>query len=118
MLTPVMIAQIKNDVLKIGYGGDPTDKSAAFTNYLVLLWRTLILVGGLATLLFLLWGALDWILAGGDEGKVSSARQKMTGAVIGLVILASTIAIVELIGGLIGIDLLDICFPGPGVTCY
>lgn len=112
-----LLAQINNPVLQAGFGGDSADGVGAFTNYLVLLWRTLILVGGLATLLFLLWGALDWILAGGEESKVSEARKKMTGAIIGLAILAASVAIVELVGSLIGIDLLRICFPGPNNPC-
>lgn len=117
MSKQTLIAQIYNPALRPKFGGTPGDGTGALTEYIVLLWRTLILVGGLATLLFLLWGALDWILAGGDEGKVADARKKMTGAVIGLTILAASVAIVQLVGALIGLDLLDICFPGPGVTC-
>lgn len=111
MLLPVLIAEIRNPVLQNGYGGQSGDGVRAFTSYIVLLWRTLIVLGGLATLLFLLWGALDWILAGGDEGKVTKARQKMTGAIIGLAILASSVVIVQLAGDLIGLDLLKISFP-------
>ena len=117
MTKHTLLAQIYNPALKPKFGGSPGDGVGALTEYIVLLWRTLILVGGLAALLFLLWGALDWIMAGGEEGKVSDARKKMTGAVIGLTILAASVAIVQLVGSLIGLDLLDICFPGPGVTC-
>lgn len=101
---------IGNYAIKEGYGrpGDGTD---ALTNYIVLLWRTLIMVGALTTILFLLWGAVDWITAGGDQGKIESARKKMTGAVIGLIILASSIALVEFVGNLVGLSLLEITFP-------
>lgn len=121
MFILTLIAQvdpISNWVLPSGYGGNANgDGVSAFTNYVVLLWRTLIIVGGMATIVFLLWGAIDWIMSAGDEGKVSSARHKMTGAVVGLAILAASVAIVDLIGTLLGIDLLKVCIPSPNGTC-
>jgi hypothetical protein len=101
---------IRNPSIPGGFGGTAGDGTGALEKYIVLLWQTLITVGGLAALLFLLWGALDWILAGGEEGKITEARKKMTGAVIGLAILASSVAIVQLVGDLIGLDLLQIQF--------
>lgn len=109
-----LIAAINNPVLQAGYGGDASDGSGALTKYIILLWRTLITLGGLAALLFFLWGALDWIIAGGEQGKVESARKKMTGAMIGFVILASTVAILTFLGELLGHDLLQITFPTVG----
>ena len=114
MTKHVLVAQIINKALPPGFGGDPADQDTAFVNYVVLLWRTLIILGGLAALVFLIWGALDWILAGGEESKIAAARKKMTGAVIGLVLLSSTVAIVTLIERLLGISLLKIEFPTPG----
>lgn len=107
-----LLAQIGNPVLQPGYG-QAGDGVGALTNYIVLLWRTLITVGGMAALVFLLWGALDWILAGGEDGKVAEARKKMTGAVVGLAILAGSVAIVELVGILLNINLLRFEFPSP-----
>ena len=114
MLIFNLIAAINNPVLDVGYGGGASDGAGALTSYIILLWRTLIVLGGLAALLFFLWGALDWIIAGGDEGKVQSARKKMTGAIIGFVILASTVAILTFVGQLIGYDFLEITFPSAG----
>lgn len=100
--------ELNNPVLPTQFG---SGGSGALTEYIVLLWRTLILVGGLATLLYLLWGAVDWIISGGDQGKVESARKKMTHAVIGLMILAASVAIVGFVGSIVKLDLLRPSFP-------
>lgn len=48
----------------------------------------LLIIGGLLLLLFLLWGGLDWLLSAGDKEKIAKAQQKLTNAVIGMIILA------------------------------
>lgn len=61
---------------------------------------------GLLTFGYMLWGALDWILSQGDQGKVESARKKITQAVIGLVLLASTLAIFFLVQSFLGVEII------------
>lgn len=61
-------------------------------------------VGMLGTLLYTLWGAVEWITSGGDKEKVGNARKKITTALIGLVVMAMAFVIVTLVGKLIGID--------------
>lgn len=61
-------------------------------------------VGGLGVVVYFLWGAVDWILSGGDKEKVSNARKKMTNAIIGLVLLALSFAIIRTIGLITGFD--------------
>lgn len=56
-----------------------------------------IIVGGLAVLLFLVWGAIDWLVSEGDKEKMSSAKGKITNAVIGLAILVAVWAIWQLL---------------------
>ena len=114
MITFNLIAQIVNPALPTGFGQNAADREIAFANYIVLLWRALIVLGGLAALVFMLLGAFDWVTAGGDEGKIKSARQKITQSIIGLALLASTIALVTLVERLLGVSLLDIQFPTPG----
>lgn len=112
-----LLAQITNPVINIpGSEAQAADKAKSgvlLAEYIAVFWRTLIMLGGLATLLMLLWGALDWITAGGDEGKIKSARQKITQSIIGITILAGSVAIVEFVGSLIGFSLLELSFPTP-----
>jgi hypothetical protein len=60
--------------------------------------------GGLAVLIFFVWGAFDWIVSGGDKEKVAGARKKMTNSIIGLVLLALSYFIVGLVGDIVGFN--------------
>lgn len=60
--------------------------------------------GGIATLLYFVWGAFDWITSGGDKEKVAGARKKMTNAIIGLVLLSLSYFIVGLVGEVVGFN--------------
>lgn len=51
------------------------------------------LVGALFFVMFL-WGGVTWMTAGGDPKQVEAARKRMTNAVIGLIIVAMSYAIV------------------------
>lgn len=68
------------------------------------------LISGLLVLMYLIWGALQWITSGGDKGKIESARQKMTAAVIGLIIVSASYAIALLVYRFLGFDGLDDLF--------
>jgi hypothetical protein len=68
-------------------------------------------------LLFLIWGAFDWLNSSGEKGKIDSARNKMTGAITGLFILASVFAIFAFLQSVFGIEILRIVLETPaGVT--
>lgn len=95
-------------------GTNPSGGASQFAQSIAVLWRTIIIIGGLAFLLYFLWGGIDWIFAGGDQGKVEEARKKITQALIGLAILAGSFVIVEFIAQAIGMDLLKINWPTAG----
>lgn len=57
--------------------------------------NALIVIGVIASLLFLLWGGLRWILSGGDKGKVDAARSTIVAAIVGLVIVILAYVIVN-----------------------
>ena len=64
-------------------------------------------VGALLLLFYLIWGGVEWITSGGDKGKTESARNKITQAVIGLIVLAASIAIFNLVQSFLGIKVLQ-----------
>jgi hypothetical protein len=55
--------------------------------------RLFILLCAIALLIYLLWGAWDWITSGGQKEMIEKAKQKITNAIIGifLVFLALTV---------------------------
>lgn len=79
--------------------------------YIAQLWKTVIILGGLAFLVYLIWGGLDWLMAGGDKGKVDTAQHKITNALTGLAILIGSYAIIYFVGGAFNLNLLQPVFP-------
>ena len=77
-----------------------------------------LIVAALFMLLYLLWGALDWIMSSGEKERLTKAQGKITNAVIGMMVV-----IVALIAfNVIAINVLHIvgecagggfCFPLP-----
>jgi amino acid transporter len=58
-----------------------------------------IVIAGLTLLTFLLWGALDWITSGGEKEKVQKAQNKITNAVIGILLIFAVIIIFGYLAG-------------------
>jgi len=67
-------------------------------------------ISALLVLFYLIWGAFSWITSGGDRGKIESARNKITAAVIGIVIVASSYAILLLTLQFLGFSSLEDVF--------
>ncbi len=67
----------------------------------------LFVIAVILTLFFLIYGGISFITSGGDKEKVANARQKLTYAVIGLIIVFLSFFIVNLIGGIFGVKLLS-----------
>ncbi len=68
-----------------------------------------ILIAAGALLIYLFWGAFEYITSGGDKEKISKSVNKMTSAVIGIIILFAVIAIYGYIVG----DMLGIIYRDP-----
>lgn len=81
-----------------GFGrisGDPNFKSTDFTNLGSLLTNSLNLIFMLVTFLafiYLIWGAVSYIFAGGDKQQLGAARQRLTYALVGLFVVALAFA--------------------------
>jgi hypothetical protein len=63
---------------------------------------------GVAAFVVLLWGGLQWILAGGDKEGTEKARKKITAALVGLAIVFSAYALLYILRALFGINLIQV----------
>lgn len=66
----------------------------------------LILFAIITTLIFLVWGGIDLILAQGEKQNVTKAREKLTFAIIGMVVVLSSFLIMSFVSNIFGIDFL------------
>ena len=62
-----------------------------------------LLIGSISALIYIMMGALNWITASGDKSKLEKAQQQITQAIVGLILLASSWAIMLLLGQFTGI---------------
>src|SRR5690606_12682296 len=90
-------AQIGLDPTKQGNRGikvtNVNNPEEAFTNVIRNTIVLLFTVGALAFIIMFVWGAVDWILSGGDKEKIAGARKRIVTAIIGLVLLALTFVV-------------------------
>lgn len=56
----------------------------------------------LAALIYLIWGGINWILSGGEKEKVDEARKRIIAAVVGLILVALAVAILNFVLTLLG----------------
>lgn len=67
----------------------------------------LLIVAAIAAFLFLILGGLQWITSGGDKTGMEAARNKITSAIVGLIIVAAAWAVMLLLGEFTGVKLLQ-----------
>lgn len=99
-----------NILLPQGYSPD----ISTFINGVLVI---VMIVAALFVFLYLLLGAFKWITSGGDKGKIEQARNHITSAVIGLIILAASYAILNLALSFLGFSGLNDVFSRMG-TIY
>lgn len=91
-------ADITNPVTgNLGTDADAARTGSLFVGYFVQLWNVIISVGAIIVVVMFLWGAIEWISAGGEAGKVQTAQKRLTNAAIGLFLLIASFAIIEFV---------------------
>lgn len=73
--------------------------------------KLVLVVAGLAFFFILVLGGVHWILSGGDKAKTESARNQITAALVGLVIVFSAWAIIQLLNTFFGINIMQLTIP-------
>ena len=106
------LAQITNPVLpgSLGGGGNETGPTAVGTlisNFV----GAFMIFSFVVAFTYLLLGGFNWITSGGDKAKLQAARDEITNAIIGLIIVGAIWAIMTLVGGFLGIDFPNLHLP-------
>lgn len=68
-------------------------------------------LAALMVLFMLILGAFNWITSGGEKEAVGKARNRITHALIGLLVLALAFFIVKIVGGLVHVDIMNLHLP-------
>lgn len=61
-------------------------------------------VSAIVFIFMLLYAAFEWITSGGDKEKIESARNRITWAIIGIIILSLTFVFLRILGGITGFE--------------
>lgn len=73
--------------------------------------KLILILAGLAFFFILVWGGIKWIMSGGDKAHTEGARNQITAALVGLVIVFSAWAITALLNTFFGVDILQLTIP-------
>jgi len=110
-----VFAQICNPALPAqlgGCGGGSVDQGGKVVGGLISgIVGLAFILGFLLTFAYFLTGGIQWITSQGDKNALEAARNKITNALIGLVIVASAYAVFKLVGNFFGIELPNIKIP-------
>lgn len=71
-----------------------------------------LVVAAVVFFFMLVIGGIKWILSGGDKGKTEEARNQITAALVGLVIVFAAWAIAKLIEQIFGVSILQLDISG------
>lgn len=87
--------------MNIGGGGDPITGLGTLIGWGI---NMFIIVAGMFLLLYLFLGAFDWISSGGEKEKITKAQQRITNALIGMVLVFIVLVVFNVVAGqLLGI---------------
>lgn len=89
----------------------PQEAGPGLAFYIATLWRTVVTIGGIAFIIYIVWGGIEYLTSGGDKTKVADAQTKITSSVIGIAILVASYAITLFIQGVFKINILKPVFP-------
>lgn len=96
-----------NSIFQPPTATDASQAGANLESILSLIIGFLTVIAGLSFMLFFIFGAMQWIMAAGDQGKVESARKQMTNGAIGLIIVVVSYGIIAVVSEVLGLPILN-----------
>ncbi len=76
---------------------------------------SIMIIAALLAFMYLLLGGIKWITSGGDKAGMEEARNKITHAIVGLIIVGAAWAIMNLVQNFLGVQIIggSLNFPKP-----
>lgn len=109
MLNKFLIAA---DNINLQPGGQFTSiQSLEFGSLVGGFLKLILVVASLVFFFILVIGGINWIVSGGDKAKTEGARNQITAALVGLVIVFAAWAIAQLIGTFFGVNIFNLEIP-------
>ena len=95
----------------------PTDviKIDDFGKLISALVGVMMIISALLAFFYLILGGIQWITSGGDKAAMETARNKITHAIVGLIIVGAAWAIMVLVQNFLGVQIIGgtLKFPSP-----
>src|SRR3989344_6446981 len=119
-LNQKLLAQVSSPLGKIGEGpgfgpfsinqvaptGTGTEALVALTKIISTLIGVITISAGLYFIFQFLIGGFGWLSASGDKSRLTQAQDRLTHAVVGLIVVVATYGLMAVVGNLLGLDLL------------
>lgn len=97
-----------NVINGIGFSENVNDPTGVFEKVISSLIGILTVVAGLWLIFTIITGGIAYINAGGDKAAIEEARKKILIGIVGLTIVISALFLTDLIGYIIGFDILNL----------
>lgn len=112
-VTPTPGSGIRIDIVPKNIPGfvDPGASGSNISNIINNVLKIIFVIAALLVLIFLIMGAFQWIMSGGEKEAVGKARLRITHALIGLAILVLAFVILGVVGTIVGINFLQFNIP-------
>lgn len=109
------LAALTNPVIPKSIGsGEYTNGGSVLGSLISSIVGALFIAGFLLAFFYLIVGGVSWISAGGDKTKLESARDNITNAIIGIIIVGASWALASLMASFFGMDLTHLPIPTVG----
>jgi len=91
----------------LGAPGGAGGAATLFNNIISSVIGLITIIAGIWFVFLLITGAIGIMSAGGDKAAMEEARKRITTGLIGLIVVVAGIFLVDLIGGFLGLDILQ-----------
>ena len=91
------------------FGFQPGNLTIAYL--LAVFLRISLIIAGILFLIYLVWGGFKWLMSSGEKAKLTNAKDHITSALAGLILIIFVLVIIGLINEIFRLDILHPVFP-------